>query len=62
MREFKVSRDLHKYSATLNYKDTDRKLNGFTKSAKGKKIEQLVERAQFIKEKSKCIVDRFRLQ
>ena len=62
MREFRVSRDINKYSATLNYKDTERKLEGFTKSATGKKIEHLAERAKFIQRKTKFIEDRFRLK
>jgi hypothetical protein len=62
MRSFKVSRDLHKYSATLNYKDTERKIGRFTKSATGHKIGHLVERAKFIQKKTKFIEERFRLK
>jgi hypothetical protein len=48
LREFVASRDLTKYSATLNYKETDRKIGQFTKSATGARITELEERAKLI--------------
>jgi hypothetical protein len=57
-----ASRDLTKYSSTLNYKETDRKIGQFTKSATGARLGDLEERAKMIQRKSKFIEDRFRLK
>ena len=62
LREFKVGRDLSKYSQTLNYKDTERKLARFTKSAKGQQIAQLVDRAKFIQSRTKLKEQTYRLK
>lgn len=48
-REFRASKDITKYSAKLNYKEIDRKMGSFTKSATGVYIGELEERATAIK-------------
>ena len=37
-RKFKISRDLSKYTKDLDYKQSERKLLMFSKSAKGKHL------------------------
>ena len=37
-RKFNIARDLSKYTKDLDYKQSERKLNMFTKTARGKKL------------------------
>ena len=47
-RKFKISRDLHKYSKELDYRQSDRKLQLFSKTAKGRNLTQMRKRADVI--------------
>ena len=47
-RKFKISRDLSKYTKDLDYKQSERKLKMFSKTAKGKNLNEMRKRAEFI--------------
>ena len=47
-RKFKISRDLTKYTKKLDYKQSERKLLMFSKSAKGKHLTNMRQRAELV--------------
>ena len=48
-RTFKIDRDLTKYSKQLNYKETERKFEIYTKTARGRNLYKLRARAKVVK-------------
>ena len=47
-RKFNIARDLTKYTKDLDYKQSERKLLMFSKSAKGKNLNQMRKRAELV--------------